>query len=166
MAYVLLGAAVVLTGAMAAVVLPPPLVGVALLLVLLRVCWLDENIKADLIGAEKVPADYRRAAAEAPRLSPEPLPEDPALVATAMRGQIQAWSAAALGTLSVLVLTESGWPLGFALLGGMALVALGYWQADRLVTTILHLDRGEPLPPRALARAWGPAHSWRVGDDD
>jgi hypothetical protein len=165
--HVLLCAAVVVTGAASAVILPPALVGAALLFVLLRVCWLDDNIKSDLMGATEVPPDYHRAAAEVPRLKgPEGLHEDPALVATAMRGQIQAWTAAALGALSVMTLAHSGWPITPAILTAMALITLGYWQADRLVKTIVHIEHGRPLPPRMLAstRAW--AHSSRLRGDE
>jgi hypothetical protein len=165
-AYVLLGAAVVMTGALTAVMLPPALVGVGLVLAVLRICWLDENIKADLLGAEELPPEYKRTAADPTRLALEPIPEDPALLATGMRGQIQAWAAACLGALAVLVLIHSGWPTTPAVLGAMGLIALGYWQADRLVVTIQHLDRGQALPARHLVspRAW--AHSWRVGPDE
>ena len=167
LSYILIAGGVVFTGASAAAMLPPSLTGVGLLLVLLRVCWLDDNIKSDLIGATDLPVDYRRAAMEAPRLRPaEPLPDDPALIATGMRGQIQAWSAAALGALAVLVLTRSGWSATPALLGSMMLLSLSYWQADRLILTMLHLDQGLSLPPRALTRARAWAHSARVEPDE
>jgi hypothetical protein len=167
MSYVLIGGAVVFTGALSAAILPPALTGVTLLFLLLRICWLDENIKADLLDADVVPDDYRRAVREAPRLRPhEPLPDDPALLATGLRGQIQALNAAGLGALSGLVLLHAGWSTTPAMLTAMALVTLAYWQADRLITTILHLDRGEPLPPGAISRSLGWAHSWRVGGDE
>lgn len=165
--YILLGCAVVVTGAAFAVTLPPALTGVALLMVLLRVCWLDDNIKSDLLGATEMPPDYLRAAARAPRLpGAEPLPDDPALMATAMRGQSQAWTAAGLGAASALVLAHSGWSTAPALLAATALIALAFRQADRLVTTMVHLDHGRPLPPHDLARARRWAHSWRMGKDD
>ena len=106
---VLTGAALVAVGSAFAFLAPPSVTAVALLLALLRVCWLEDNIKSDLLGREDLPPNHvnaarrRRAALRALTGRAGARMRGAALVATAMRGQVQALSAAALAALAVIV---------------------------------------------------------------
>jgi hypothetical protein len=162
-AHVLLGAALVSTGAAFALTLPPALSGVALLVLLLRVCWLEDNIKADLMGRDTMPANHEQTLrGRAPLLGRSEASRDPALMATALRGQIQALGAAGFGALAMLVAGHLAWPPVAALALGLGLAWMGFRRADRLAVTLDHLDHGRPLPRAVLSEAHPWAHSHRV----
>ncbi|MEM7489090.1 MAG: hypothetical protein AAF390_08190 [Pseudomonadota bacterium] len=164
--HVLLGAAVVATGAAVALTLPPALTGVGLLILLLRVCWLEDNIKSDLMGTDTMPANHARPLRDrAALLGGGPGIDDPALMATALRGQIQALGAGGLGAVAILAAGHLTWPPAAALALGLALVWLAFRRVDRLSVTLAHLERGRPLSRRALSDAHPWAHSHRIEDD-
>jgi hypothetical protein len=162
--HVLLGVGLFGMGAAIALVLPPALTGVALIVALLRICWLEDNIKSDLLDAVETPANHRQPRAERNAFlgADAPAAEDPALLATALRGQIQALSTLAYGAVGILLSVHTGWVPGVALAALLAAIWLGFRRADRLVLTIVHLEHGRPLPPNALSRPYSWAHSWRM----
>ncbi len=164
--------AVVALGALAAFVLPLGLVGALLVLSLLRICWLEDNIKTDLMGRAEMPANHlealnqRRAATRLLTGSDGDAPthHSPDLMATAMRGQIQALMAAGLAALAVLVARDlGGKPLIDLALGGFVLW-LALRRADRLVVTLVHLDARRPLPHAAIMGRHPWVYSYRVDD--
>ncbi|CUH37579.1 hypothetical protein JSE7799_01308 [Jannaschia seosinensis] len=174
-AHLLTGTALVALGAELALILPPVLVCLAMAFALLRICWLEDNIKSDLVGRTELPPNHanpaRRRQAMAWRVFGIAPQRDagqacPDLVATAMRGQIQAWMAVVLGALTVLAARDLALhPLANFMLGG-GILALALMRAEALRVTLLHLQAGRALPPRALlpVRPW--AHSYRVDPEE
>jgi hypothetical protein len=166
MTHVLLGAALVFLGASFALVLPPALTGAALILLLLRLCWLEDNIKSDLVGRTTMPANHEQPLRDrAPLMGRSEASRDPALMATALRGQIQALGAAGFGALSTLVAGHLAWHPAAALALGLTLVWLGFRRADRLAVTLSHLDGGRPLPRAILSETHSWAHSHRLPEE-
>ncbi|MEM8822398.1 MAG: hypothetical protein AAGF30_02205 [Pseudomonadota bacterium] len=164
--HILLGAAIVATAAGFAVVLPPALTGVALVLILLRICWLEDNIKSDLMGTKALPANHEQTLRErAALLGTDPDIRTAAMMATALRGQIQALWAAVFGGLSTLIAAQLVWHPPLALSVGVFMVWLGFRRADRLLVTLSYLERGHPLPKDVLASAHPWVHSHRVRDE-
>lgn len=171
-ARILTGAALVATGAAFAFLLPGPVIAAALLLMLLRICWLEDNIKSDLIGRRDLPPNHsnahrrRRAAMRVLTGRDGAAVRGAPLVATAMRGQVQALGAVGLAALAVTVAraAEPGGAAAAMLFAFMLWAALR--RADALVRTLSHLDAGRALPPGALAGSPGWAHSYRVDPED
>jgi hypothetical protein len=166
-AHVLLGVGVFGMGVALALTLPPALTGVALILALLRICWLEDNIKSDLMGAGEMPANHQQPINDRVALMGGERPEagDPALMATALRGQVQAWSAGCYGAVAILLSVHMGWTPGAALAALLGMIWLGFRRVDRLAVTIVHLRNGRPLPKRELSRTHSWAHSWRMEDE-
>ena len=170
-AHLLTGTGLVMLGAEAGLLLPPVLVCLAVLFALLRICWLEDNIKTDLIGRSELPANHANPARDRQAVAWRVLgiaPDRdagrarPDIVATAMRGQIQGWTAAVFGTLAVLAARDLDWhPLGNLALGG-GLLVLALMRAEALRVTLMHLDAGRALPAHALAPATPWAHSYRI----
>ncbi|MEM7643808.1 MAG: hypothetical protein AAF366_14940 [Pseudomonadota bacterium] len=164
--HILLGGAIVATAAGFAVVLPPALSGMALILILLRICWLEDNIKSDLLGTKALPANHEQPLRDrAAMLGTEPDIRSAAMVATALRGQAQALWAAGFGALSTLTATQMVGHPTLALFVGVVMVWLGFRRADRLLVTLSHLERGRPLPKHALWSAHPWVHSHTMRDD-
>ncbi|MEM8849740.1 MAG: hypothetical protein AAGE03_06855 [Pseudomonadota bacterium] len=164
--HILLGAAIVVTAAGIAVILPPALTGAALILILLRICWLEDNIKSDLLDTTTLPANHEHPLRQrAALLGAEPDIRSAAMMATALRGQAQALWAAGFGALSTLAAVQLVWHPPFALLVGIFMVWLGFRRADRLLVTLAYLEQGRPLPKEALWSAHPWVHSHTVRDE-
>jgi hypothetical protein len=160
--HILLGAGLVALGGAIATILPPALTGVALIVLMLRICWLEDNIKSDLAGARDIPANHRRRDdVRAGRLH-----ETPGLIATSMRGQAQALSAGGFGAVALLVWTQIGWPPAPTLMAGLILLLIGLRRVDRMAVTLSHLDRRQPLPTETLLRAHPWVHSYRMDPEE
>lgn len=167
--------AVLAIGPVVVFALPVGVAAVLALFGLLRLCWLEDNIKNDLVDADTVPHSYLAPLAHRQKLAwhlmgliPKSELSDttPCLIATAMRGQVQAWSTILLMSLAVVVMRDLALPVGVAILSGGAVMALAMRRADALINTLAHLDRGQPLPRSVLMpdRDW--AYSTRAPRDD
>lgn len=157
--HILIGAAMVGAGALAALWLPFGLIGSFAMLALLRICWIEDNINADLLGRDALPPGYlqtlqmrrlfvlRWFGIDLGRVPPGLSAH---LVATALRAEAQIWGASLLGYAS-MILAQYG-PLGTV--GNLAIAALffvaGLRRADRLAVTLSYCDRGRPLPAAML----------------
>ena len=156
-ARILTGAALVTLGAAIGTAFPLGLTSTLAAIVVLRICWLEDNIGNDLVGQETLPANHanpaRRRRDLMARLSSRPPvepPRSPALLATAMRGQVQAWMALLLGALAVVGASRLGLhPIADIAVGALFL-RLALLRADALAVTLAHLDADTPLPRAAL----------------
>jgi hypothetical protein len=154
------GSLAVLAGSAAGLWAPGPLAAVAGLVALLRVCWIDENIRQDLDGAERMPAGYahtlrlrRNLAARLFGAAPEPI-TCPRLLASHLRAQAHAIYAFLFGLLAAALAAGAGdGALGLAAAAGA--LGLGLGRVDRLARADAHLRRGEALP-RPLLDDRGP----------
>ena len=154
------GSLAVLAGSAAGLWAPGPLAAVAGLVALLRVCWIDENIRQDLDGAERMPAGYARTlrlrrnlAARVFGAAPEPI-TCPRLLASHLRAQAHAIFAFLFGLLAAALAAGAGdGALGLAAAAGA--LGLGLGRVDRLARADAHLRRGEALP-RPLLDDRGP----------
>ena len=127
---VLLGAA-----AVAVPLVPGPLVALALVVIVLRLLWLEENISDDLSVVA------RR------RIRPTG-PNGPLARATAMRAEAQAWSVAAAGIGASLAWLGVDGPMGVALWA--VAFGLGLRRVDRLVETLDLMAAGRALDAESL----------------
>jgi hypothetical protein len=132
-----------------------PLAAIVGVVALLRVCWIDENIRQDLERADRMPAGYARVLNIRRRLSAQffgTAPEEitcPRLLASHLRAQGHAIFAFLFGLVAVaLAATIGDTPLGLLAAGGA--LALGLGRIDRLAAADAHLRRREPLPRHLL----------------
>jgi len=157
--HVVMGAALVATGALAAIWVPFGMVGVVALLALLRICWLEDNIVSDLFGRDRLPAGYR-STAELRRLfffrwfgicPGESTAEQSAhLMATAMRTEVQIWATLLLGMAAALVAQSGAFGATVNLALGAALLVVALTRADRLALSLAHCDAQSALPDHLL----------------
>lgn len=157
--HVIMGAALVATGALAALWVPVGLIGALALLALLRICWLEDNIVSDLFGRDSLPAGYR-STAEVRRLfffrwfgicPAETTAESSAhLMATAMRAEVQIWATLLLGVAAAMVAQQGLFGPVVNLALGAALFVVALTRADRLALTLVHCDAGRALPDHML----------------
>jgi hypothetical protein len=158
-AHLVIGCGVVAAAAMTGIWAPANLVMILALFVVLRVCWLEDNISNDLIGRDQLPGGYvntairrgnfvrqwlgREPRADASKMRPHHL-------ATVMRAEIQVWACVLLGLSSTSF--AHGGALGVAgnLLAGAGLLAIALKRVDRLTVSLAHCAEGRALPQRLL----------------
>jgi len=169
-AHLLIGCGVVAAAALSGIWAPVNLVLIVSLFVLLRVCWLEDNISNDLIGRDSLPGGYVNTAIRRGNFVRQWLGREPAEdaskmpphhLATVMRAEIQVWACMLLG-ICATALAQAG-PLGTVtnlVLGGVLFV-LALRRADRLMVSLAHCAEGRALPQRLLL----PTHR-RAGDTD
>lgn len=169
--HLVLGCGVVATAALAGIWAPPNLLAILSLLVLMRMCWLEDNICNDLIGRDRLPGSYvntsiRRGnflrlwfgletGEDATRLPPHQL-------ATSMRAEIQIWACMLLGIAATLVAQVTAFGPAIALLSGAALLSMALARVDRLTVSLAHCAAGRALPRRLLL----PTRRRSSGDGD
>ena len=158
-AHLLIGCGVVAAAALSGIWAPVNLVLIVSLFVLLRVCWLEDNITNDLIGRDSLPGGYVNTAIRRGNFVRQWLGREPAEdaskmpphhLATVMRAEIQVWACMLLG-LCATALAQAG-PFGPAtnlVLGG-ALFVLALRRVDRLMVSLAHCAEGRALPQRLL----------------
>ncbi|MEM0938055.1 MAG: hypothetical protein AAF646_11905 [Pseudomonadota bacterium] len=149
------GSALVLGGSAIALWLPAGVsVGLALGL-LLRVCWLEENIRSDLMGATHLPEAYRRTQALQTRWQqtlfgaasePETCPRR---IASGMRAQAHAHYALLSGGCAGFLASATASPTAAVVLGGAALL-VAFARVDRLVDAEARLAAGGALTDEML----------------
>ncbi|RDC71473.1 hypothetical protein DLJ49_14790 [Rhodovulum sp. 12E13] len=151
----LAGSLAVLAGSAAALWAPASVATLLALVALLRVCWIDENIRGDLEHAKRIPAGYVNTIRLRHRLSTRlfgATPSEitcPRMLASQMRAQGHALFAFIFGLAAALIAAGAGeTPLG--LVGAGAALILAFRRVDRLALTDAHLRRGEPLPVHLL----------------
>ncbi|MFW2589691.1 hypothetical protein [Sagittula sp. SSi028] len=156
---IIAGALAVGAGALGALLLDPAVVGGAALLILLRICWLDDNIANDLMQRDDLPVSYVNA--QKRRLMFQravfgrmlgDLNLCPLSVATGMRAEMQLWTATLVaGAAATLAQTA---PLGLWLSSTLALAgfAVAFRTADRLTATLWLVERGQTLQREDLLR--------------
>lgn len=166
-AHVLAGGVLLTCGALLPMILPPAVLGVLVLLAVLRICWLGDNIAHDLAGHDRLPTGYVNAARRrqraywtAFRIAPSSDPQNwrPALVATRMRAEEQAWYILMLSAAAVMIgsVVSSSAPICWTATGFPLVLAMR--QADRLAVTLDRLGSAQPLSRRDLLSrpAWVP----------
>ncbi len=151
----LAGSLAVLAGSAAALWAPASVAMLLALVALLRVCWIDENIRGDLEHAKRMPAGYAHTMLLRRRLSTwlfgatPPEITCPRVLASHLRAQGHALFAFLFGLLAALIAAGAGdSPVGLAGAGGALVLAFG--RVDRLAAADAHLRRGEPLPSHLL----------------
>jgi hypothetical protein len=157
--HVLMGAALVATGALAALWVPFGLLGALALLMLLRICWLEDNIVSDLFGRDSLPAGYR-STADLRRLfffrwfgicpSDCAAEQSAHLMATAMRTEVQIWATLLLGMAAAMVAQHGAFGMSVNLALGAALFVIALTRADRLALSLAHCDAQSALPDHLL----------------
>jgi hypothetical protein len=149
------GAVLVLAGSTIALWLPGGLAGALALFLLLRICWLEENIRSDLMRAPELPEGYRRtqalqrrwqmalfgAAAEAVTC--------PQRLASMMRVQSHALYALFLGGSAAFLAKAMAVP-AFGLLLGAGVLMLACLRVDRIAEAEAIVARGGALPAEML----------------
>ena len=151
LAHVLIGAALVAAGALAAAWLPLGLMGSLALLAMLRMCWIEDNITSDLFGRDALPPSYRTTL-QARRLfwlrwfgqdADTSVAEASAhLMATALRAEAQVWAVLLLGFAAMIVALHGPF--------GAVLIVLALRRVDCLCKTLAHCDAGCALPDNLL----------------
>lgn len=146
-----------------------------LFVVLLRICWLEDNIKNDLIDCDRLPANYVNIARRRQRAlwllfgaapGSDPAGWSPALVATGMRAQIQALAAALFGAVAVMAARDLPFHPAVNLAAASAVFLTALSRADALIATLALLDQDRPLPRHALLARVPWAYSSRERRDD
>lgn len=161
-AHLVIGCGIVATAALAGIWAPTNLLAILSLLVLMRICWLEDNICNDLIGRDRLPGSYvntsiRRGnflrlwfglepSGDAARLPPHQL-------ATAMRAEIQVWGCMLFGIAATLVAQVETLEPAISLTAGAALLTTALVRVDRLTVSLAHCAAGRALPQRLLMPA-------------
>jgi hypothetical protein len=167
--HLVVGCGIVATAALAGIWAPPNLLAILSLLVLMRICWLEDNICNDLIGRDRLPGSYVNTSIRrgnllrcwfgletgegAARLPPHQL-------ATAMRAEIQVWGCMLFGIAATLVAQVTAFGPVIGLAAGAVLLRMALARADRLAVSLAHCAAGRALPQRLLL----PTHR-RMADD-
>ena len=159
LAHVLIGAALVAAGALAAAWLPLGLMGSFALLAMLRMCWIEDNITSDLFGRDALPPSYRTTL-QARRLfwlrwfghdADTSVAEASAhLMATALRAEAQVWAVLLLGFAAMIVALHGPFGAVVNLVLGAVLIVLALRRVDCLCKTLAHCDAGCALPDHLL----------------
>lgn len=159
---------VLAAGALGVVHLGLSLCGLLGALVLMRICWLDDNISNDLLDQTDLPQSYhnayRRQRLIEHRLTGRPWREmrlTPAIVATRMRAEVELWSVV-LFSAGAMMLGQM-MPLGviLSLLLSLAGFAVAFRSAGRLADVLYLVERGQTLPRAELLRSPGWLNSAR-----
>jgi hypothetical protein len=151
----LAGSLAVLAGSAAALWAPVSVATLLALVALLRVCWIDENIRGDLARAKRMPAGYARTLSLRRRFAAllfgtaPPEITCPRVLASHLRAQSHALFAFIFGLAAALVAAAAG-DTHIGLLGAGAVLVLAFGRVDRLAAADTHLRRGEPLPSHLL----------------
>ena len=157
--HVLTGAVMAGAGALAGLWITPGLVGVAVVFVLLRVCWLEDNIVSDLFGRDTLPRGYRNTAVQRRNFllawfgiwARETTAEGSAhLMATAMRTEVQIWATLLWGGASALVALHAPFGTWISLCIATALFVVALTRADKLAGSLAHCEAGKALPAHML----------------
>ena len=159
--HVMIGAGLVAAGALAALWVPPGLLGALAMLALLRICWLEDNIVSDLFGRDRPPPGYRTASDLRRVLMLRVLGIWPGsrdevsahLVATAMRAEAQVWGALLIAMAAGLVAQHGIFGAAMNLCLGAVLFVLALRRADRLALSLGHCEAGRALPDHLLVPA-------------
>jgi len=149
------GGTLVLAGSAVALWLPGGLVGALGLLVLLRICWLEENIRSDLMRAHVLPEGYRRTQALQRRwqmalfgAAAEPV-ACPQRLASILRVHSHSLYALLLGGSAAFIARTAALPaLGLAL--GAGILMLACMRVNRLAETEAIVAQGGTLPEAML----------------
>jgi len=158
-AQLLIGCAVVAAAALTGVWAPMNLVGIIALFVLLRVCWLEDNISNDLIGRDRLPGGYVNTAIRRGNFMRQVLGREPAQdaskmpphhLATVMRAEIQVWACMLFGLCSTAIVQSGPFEMTGNFLAGFALFVLALVRIDRLMVSLAHCAEGRALPARLL----------------
>jgi hypothetical protein len=158
-AHILLGAALVAAGAMAAAWLPLGLMGSFALLALLRICWIEDNITSDLFGREALPTGYQQTMLNRRLFFMRWFGRDPSptaaetsahLMATALRAEAQVWGVLLLGFAAMLTAQHGPFAPMINLWLAVALLALALRHVDRLALSLAHCEAGRALPDHLL----------------
>ncbi|MEM9247905.1 MAG: hypothetical protein AAGB05_04305 [Pseudomonadota bacterium] len=149
------GAVLVLGGSAMAIWLPLPIAAALTLAVLMRICWLEDNIRSDLMGAHDLPASYRQTqrlqalwwrallgAAPAPVRCPRQL-------ASEMRLQAHALHAFVAGAASGILARVVDVPTAAVVLAGGALAG-ALWRVERLANAEAAMARQSVLSDEML----------------
>jgi hypothetical protein len=164
-AHLVIGCGIVATAALAGIWAPPNLLAILSLLVLMRICWLEDNISNDLIGRDRLPGSYVNTSIRrgnflrlwfglTPREDASRLP--PHQLATAMRAEIQVWACMLFGIAATLVAQVTAFGPAVSLAAGAALLIMALARVDRLTVSLAHCAAGRALPQRLLlpSRRW------------
>ncbi len=151
----LAGAVLLLGGSALALWLPLGLAAAIGMGVLMRLCWLDDNIRNDLMSAPRMPESYlqtQRLQAEWRRLllggSRAPV-ECPRRLASDMRVQAHALHAFFCGSALGFFVRGVEQPVP-ALIVGAGLLACGLWRIERLAEAEAALTRDDVLSDEML----------------
>lgn len=151
----LAGAVLVLGGSAMALWLPLGLAAAIGMGILMRLCWLDDNIRNDLMGATRIPESYRQTQllqASWRQLllgrTPDPV-ECPRRLASLMRVQVHALHAFFCGTALGFLVRGVEQPAAALIVGG-ALLGCGLWRVERLAEAEAALARDTVLSDEML----------------
>ncbi|MBP0484363.1 hypothetical protein [Sagittula salina] len=159
---VLAGALAIAAGALGALNLDPAFTGLLGVLVVLRICWLDDNIANDLLDRDHLPQSYLNAQARQRMveimLLGKPWGEvdlSPGLVATRMRAEAQVWSAVIVSGCAALLADTAPFGVGVSLVLALGGFLLAFRMADRISATLWLVECGRALPRRDLLQRPG-----------
>lgn len=161
--------AFVATGAFVGIWAPPGLMGVMALLMLMRICWLEDNITNDLIGQDKLPGGYVNTAIRRGNLIRRILGRDPTQdvttqsphqLATGMRAEIQVWACMLLGLVATVTAQFAPFGPVMNLLVAAMIFAMALRRVDKLLVSLAHCAEGRALPQRLLL----PSRPWVLRD--
>lgn len=146
------GTALVMAGTVLAANLPTGLVGLTCFVVLLRCCWIEENIHADLLPSTTVPPGYRvtqryrnRFLARWLRIWRDEI-TCPHLLASHLRVQSLALGAFFYGLLTTVVALHGGASLTLLILAACLLLVIGLRRAEQFALARMRVTQGVPLP--------------------
>ena len=156
---ILSGALALAAGAMAVFYMAPWALALVGLILLLRICWLDDNIVRDLMAQDTLPPGYHATFQRRQYLAlllfgvalPE-APRTPAQLATRMRAEMQVWTIVLLAGLGTMLLHQQPFGPALSVCAALALWAQAFRGADRLALTLWYVETGRALTQAALTR--------------
>lgn len=166
LACAIVGPALAACGALVALALEPALLAALAVMLLVRICWLDECIFSDLPGRDRLPVGYintgrrrQRLAWRVLRLRPERDTADisPPLLASAMTAQAEGLWAFGLAAGAMHV---AGWGGATGAIAAACLLAVSLQRAVRLERALRHVSADTPLPEHVAGHR-GPMRSAR-----
>jgi hypothetical protein len=156
---VVAGALAVAAGALGVLWLIPGVSGILALLILIRMCWLDDNILNDLLDRDELPDGYRMRLARRRQIAALlfgatiPLaPDTPAQVATRMRAEMQCWGIVLTAGAAALLARHLPFGPTISVLAAVWLFLAALRGADRLSLTLWHVETGRVLTRAALQK--------------